>query len=497
MEAEARTLEMMTWRFLKAVLIYFAATTAAHAQAAGTKNLDGTAPASYTYGFYVQVPGARDLLAEAAAAASPKLKLYRIASTAEFKSWTGTGQPVVSFDSGRIDVAAARKLVNWEGDAAFPTTRTPVSIIYMQIIARPERDLVAYAEALDAAIAVSKALKATLIYDQELDGNVPPEDFEGWVHHGQVNAVKAFATPRQNNHVDLVGPDNPPDIGLSGPVFQSLGEGRVVTRGMRKYGLPDVLLGRFVPGVSPYWLVSAVANVLAAGRAPDADTGRLAIRASDAGVRIQVMGRTMREPEAHLRLAPAKGYQSPTGNRVLEIGFEGATEHSVFERQMQLATTVFADFKGLANDDAYALSRAIGRARAKITELAGKRAQLKADGTKVFIAYRNDSEIKTIHDGGQIPRDDWRQDWREVVSWPDDAKGFMYRRWSGDPRKGGAVYRLDPPQKIDDETFYFQDSTGDFGDVDDILIVDKNGKADGAETEVLLKTLFAKVTPKQ
>ena len=167
--------------------------------------------------------------------------------------------------------------------------------------------------------------------------------------------MKNYAAPDQSSSVDEIGPDNPRAVEIVGPVVQNQDRQGVVTRGMRKFGLPDIHLGQVMTGMSPFWLVSAVANTLAGGRMPDPETVRFEIRAGELGAKVETLGKDMAQPMIAVRLTPARELSSPTGNTILAIGFYGTPSLSLFERQVLVSDAFFGTrYHGLPAEDARA-----------------------------------------------------------------------------------------------------------------------------------------------
>lgn len=465
----------------------------------------------YSYGFYTRLDPKRDLIAEAEAIARPILRQHRLMSAAELRLWDGRGQLPIAFDRQSIPAGVAAKLRTREDDLAFPTlaalpVRAPgatsnsnsnsVTMVTIRVGVPQERNVAAYAEAHKIGVAIAEALRAPIVFDHETNVRVVFEEYRDWRFGGQVNVIKNYAVPRQSNTEDEIGPDNPPAIEISGPVVQQQDRHGVTTRGMRKLGLPDIHLGPMVPGTSPFWLVSAAANMLAGGGTPDAATGRLEFGANDLGAKAAHLGRELAQPIVAIRLTKLGTPSSPTGNAVLSIGFEGEPSLSLFERQVLVRDAFYGSpFAGLSAEDATRLSLAVARAKAKFIELEQSKAKLKETGKRVFVAFRADLDVKSVHEGNAYGS--WSPTWDEVIAWPGDKGGFLTRRWIGDPRHSGTVFKYEPPIVIGNQRFGHKDSNGTHELVDDVLVVDRAGSAQGGEVSALLKTLFPRITVKQ
>ena len=444
----------------------------------------------YGYVLYLRAEPGRNLVAEAETIAQPLLKRHRLVDAASSKAWDRTGQAPLSFeqrsgpqrDYGRMetdDGEAFSKLFPPSVASLLPgRSKALITELIVRIGAPGQRDILAYAEGVAVVVALARSLGAPAILDEETRQLLTRQE---WL-------VGASIGRRSGP----VSEQNPPIEGRGGgAITHDIFDRGWHTRGMRKLGLADLVVEDYLPGFDVHKVLEIVANVLVAGHQPDERTGDLVIRADDPALKGVVLFGAANGTST-VRLVPARPFRGRPAGRVLEISFDTQPHPSRYERQMRVHLDLRQGLHpGLSNDETLALYLAIARTKAKIKGLRDQFKSLQAAGTRVFVARETYLAIKAASE--QKGAFSWAQDWHLVMAWPLDSGHFAVRRWKGDPRAGGEVARLPKPITVGGITYKFHDLDYPYDEIEDVLVIDKNGKAIGGEVTELLKTLLPAV----
>jgi hypothetical protein len=263
---------------------------------------------------------------------------------------------------------------------------------------------------------------------------------------------------------------------------------------LRKFGLPDLVLEDYLPYLPAMGgPTSIVATLLLSGRRPDEQTGDLVIRTDDPIVaRVTYGAVNPISSKTTLRLVPARPFHGQPQSRMLEISFDGQPHPTLCERQMQVHLNLIrGPYAALSSDERRSLYLAIARARSKLKNLREQSHILHAAGTRVFVARRTDFRVVIAH--MRKTGVEWTQTWYAAMTERPDDDGSPFplmELWQGDPRQGGDVHRLPDPSVRRRVTYEVHEDTPDENWIEDVLVIDKNGKAEGGEVTELLKTLL-------
>jgi hypothetical protein len=458
----------------------------------------------HSYVLYLRAEPNRNLVAEAEAIARPLLKRHRLVDAAAGKTWDRTGQAPISFEQRSRPQEHYDKMETNDGERYselfhVPSVdgllkgrnKAPIAELVIRIGPPSQLDIPAYVEQMEPAYvegveivaALAKKFDARVVFDEETFEDRAREDWESCVYKGQQWQEPAPVTSEQN----------PPRVGLSGAIGQDYFEPRWHTRGMRKFGLPDLVLEDYLPYLPLGGPTDIVATLLLSGQRPDEQTGDLVIRTDDPVVGTLRYGGVNPSSNATLRLVPARPFHGQPQSRTLEISFHAQPHPTLYERQMQvhLDLTRGPYREVLSSDERRSLYLAIARAHSRLKSLGEHSDALRAAGTRVFVAERVDLRAATAH--MRKTNTDWTQTWYVVMKWPhDDGSPLpLIRLWQGDPRQGGDVYRSPNPFVHRGVTYEFDDRiTSEQNWIEDVLVIDKNGDAEGGEVTELLETLL-------
>ena len=347
----------------------------------------------------------------------------------------------------------------------------PVKTLAVVIGAPRRLDVGAYAEALRLTRDIAHAIDAVAFADGETSEVLRTAN----LHERLTDGLHQRGQP--------VSSANPPRLHIMEGItaFKPTPEGGLRTYGLRKLGLPDVLIADWLPSASGLELLEAAGNLLVSGKiSPRPDT-TFTLTGRDSEVRTALHGIGSGVVSAPLRFGTASTPQ------LLTLEFPGPTEAHVYERQaLFLASTITSPYLPFGADGAREVVMAIARTQSRLRELRDRFASLQAAGARVFVATRMDlvaQDLPRIRRGGN-----WLT-WDEVVSWEPEGV-VKLRRWTGDPRTGGSVFRHQPPLKVGDTVFEYSDSTLADHMVEDILLIDRSGTAQGGEVTALVARLI-------
>ena len=148
-------------------------------------------------------------------------------------------------------------------------------------------------------------------------------------------------------------------------------------------------------------------------------------------------------------------------------------------------------YPGMSVDERRALYLAVARAQSKLKDLRQQVIALGKAEKRVFAAQDVGGHVKAAYE--RKAASEWVQVWHLVVEWPSDDQGhYLVRRWKGDPRNGGEPERLPKSINVRGVTYEFYDLEL-VHEIEDVLVIDKNGKAEGGEVTEILKTLLPAV----
>lgn len=423
----------------------------------------------YEYLLYLKADAVRDPVAVARANLPTAMARHHPVTPAALRAWNGQGQIPLAVESRSL----SGKVVDEIGisDTGEPLRKVlglapnkPATVLAIMIGIPPGRDIAAYAEALQASVNIAQALKAPAFEDRET--------LELLRIQGLVERLRSGQKGRQLP----VSAANPPKFTIMGgfTALSRMEGGGVRTGGMRKAGLPDLVLGDWIPALTDTLVFDALVDRMLAGKiAPQPGSG-FEIRIGEMDVEGGLDSYARAGASAPLRFASAANAPQLPGT--LAIEFPGPPELDLYQRQILFAYALIGSpYRTLAPARARELSLAVARSQSQMRALYPRWRQLQKKGARVFVAARMDLAVK-----GEAVL------WHELLNWESDGQ-MLWRRWKGDPRAGGVVERLDKPFTLDGQTHYFIDSDARAGDVEDILIIDQHGKASGGEVTKLLK----------
>jgi hypothetical protein len=269
---------------------------------------------------------------------------------------------------------------------------------------------------------------------------------------------------------------------LASRSFRRAGLEGWVTMGMRKFGLPDLVVEDFVPGWSHHDLVGIIAQRLIEGARPDPSTGRLLIDLDDLR---SLRARRLYENadpgatrKAEIRLAPAPDFDDMPENRTLALSFDDSPGETLYERQLHVHLSLHgihaSDSFGSSPEQSRQILMAVARARARLKGLRQAFNDGLPPGDSIFVMAGAPGL------------------WCQVRKWENEHR-MKGRTWE-DPRLAAAKPRptdfakfLSPKElrQIEIEG----DRELDDGAVLDFLRVYANGRIEGAEVARLIETL--------
>lgn len=436
-----------------------------------------TLPRHHEVLLYLRGSGVPDAVAQARAAVPATLARHRLSDPAAVRAWDGQGPMPVAFEprnmNGQpLDEAEIFDTAEPLRDVLGVPALQPATALAVMIGVPRGLDIAAYVEALRLTVDVAKALRAPAFLDGETR---------------ELRRTRALAerlTEGRRGGDAPVSPTNPPRLTIMEGItaYEQQPDGGLRTRGLRKLGLPDLALADWVPGLSPFWVFDAVGNLLTSGKlaATPGTTFSLRVDQPEVAEALHDGGRPGGSAVLHLAAGATPG--------LLQIDFPGPPGTHLYERQMLVAATLWpSDYAELGEAPARELTMAVARAKSRVRELRARFPALRAQGTRVFVGTRMDFVVKHLP---HLRNDSGWVGWDEVVDWTPEGN-LKLRQWKGDPRAGGAAARYDPPLRIGDAVFEYRDS--EVGDdlIEDILLVDRSGKASGGEVTQTLTRLIA------
>src|SRR5262245_9317650 len=317
----------------------------------------------YAYILYLRSEPKRNLVAEAEAIAQPLLKRHRLVDAAAGVAWDRTGQPPISFEQRSAPQARYDEMKTDDGELFAELfhlpfvdrllkgrTTQPISELVMRIGPPSRLDIKAYVEGVEIALAVAKKLNAMVILDEETAQRQNRREWE---------LERRRCQGQQGQHpAPVISEQNPPWLGLSGHVMHDFFERGWHTRGMRKFGLPDLVLEDYCTGFNLHTVIEIVSNLLVSGHRPHEQTGDLVIRADDPALKKVMNGNP--NGKSTVRLVSAQPFDSQPQGRILAISFDAQEHATLYERQMQLHVDLLRDRTGLSSDERRSLGLAIG-----------------------------------------------------------------------------------------------------------------------------------------
>jgi hypothetical protein len=159
-------------------------------------------------------------------------------------------------------------------------SKQPITELVIRIGAPNRLDVPAYIEGVNIALTVAEKFDAPAIFDEQTGARWVRQEWRRSVYIGQLGT----------HPTAMISEHNPPLLGLTGAIEHVPFERGCHTRGMRKFGLPDLVLEDYVPRVPRHNVFEMVANLLVAGRCPHEQTGDLVIRDDDLAIRSAIHG---------------------------------------------------------------------------------------------------------------------------------------------------------------------------------------------------------------
>src|SRR5262245_3188434 len=435
-------------------------------------------PPYYSYVLYLRAEPQRDLVAEAEAIARPLLRRHRLVTAPISKDWDRAGPAPISFERRSGPQRHYDEMETQQGvrlsdlfhvplvDRLFKgRTKPPITELVIRIGAPTRLDIPAYVEGLEIAAALAKKLEAPVILDEETGLH---EHIEEWVR-------LAYEGQQGNHPQPAISEQNPPVLRFIGPTSLEPPEGhllgRWLTRGLRKLGLPDLVVTDYLPRFQASTPIEMVANLLVSGHSPDEQTGDLVIQADHPGVKAVMYAALKPGGKSTVRLVPAKPLAGQPKRRVLEITFDTKPYPTLYERQMRVHLDLVAapnlvdgPYPILSDEDMRSLWLAIARAKSKLKGLRSQWKDLLAAGTRVFVMLSED------------------------IPYAPGARAATAKIHKTNAADWTPVWHSDRvPHEYDDLHTWI-------GEVGDVLVIDKDGKAEGGEVTELLKRLLPAVT---
>lgn len=432
----------------------------------------------YEYVFFVRGKPTQDVVALAKAALPATLARHRLVEPGNLRQWDGKGpQALLALEqrSKRLaDVTQQEIFDTGEplADVLGLRHADTVTQLAVMIGVPPKLDVAAYVEALSLSISIGKALRSPAFVDNET---------------GELHLVANLRERQQEgmrSEERVISASNPPAVSIMEGITQldHLPGSGLRTRGLRKLGLPDIALERAVPGYSHLDTLQMVGNLLINGKASPTPGTTMTLRTGDPALGGNRVGRAGGAGRVHLAastLAPGP---------VLRIEFDGEPQAHEFERQMLFYSGMWGSrYPSLSAGQEKALLRALAKAKALTLELWPRLEALRLEGTRVFFAYRMDLLLSSPRSSGAP---EVEREWHQFIGEVEEGQPLV-RRWTGDPRKGGAVERMSKPLVIDGRTYEFIDSDLNLDIVDDVLVIDPRGTATGGEVLSLVRQLAA------
>lgn len=427
-------------------------------------------------------PGqAADALAQALARIPPGLGHHRVDAPAALRRWDGRAPIPVALEMRRLEGRFVDEGEIFDtGEPLREVVSTPhpepVSALAVMIGVPRGPDVAAYVEALRLTAIVASALRAPAFLDVETGELRRVNSLEERMHDGW-----------RGDGVPVSG-HNPPRLTIMDGItaYEELPTGGLRTRGLRKLGLPDLELADWLPGTSAFWVIEALGNLMISGKVSAARGAEIVVSADEPEVRQALHDQARPGAIAPLRFAGRTGKGAGKAADVLRVEFPGPAGTHLYERQALFLDSLRPSrYPALGAADAKAVSLAIARAKSRVRELRSEFASLQARGTRVFAASRMDLVLK--HPAPVAAGNDWVT-WDQVVSWSPDGS-ILLRRWKGDPRAGGQVVRHQPPIRIGELEFEYQDSEVDDFRIEDFLLIDNRGDATGGEVVALIERI--------
>jgi hypothetical protein len=464
----------------------------------------------YEYVLYFRTDPSRDLVSEATSLVQPLLKRHQVAdvstinnsdtlsiafekrlrSRSTYMKMAKTDESIAELLDQKDLGEVLRKL-----DLIKSVSPVPAIVELAIMINLPkERDIESYIEALNMTYEVAKHFHARNFRDVELGLLLPFEYLQN-----------------ERDHYEPKG--MPSSIG-GFPIFvesvKHVGQA-AHTRGMVKFGIPELVLEP-ASSIRP---LEIVADVLLLGARADASSGVLAIDGHDPVIRQKA--RVPLGGSSSVRIVPMA--LSPNGRPQLRLLFEAQKQTSVFEKQMEFLLDLGSVFHPKLNREVERDWRfAVARTRGKIANLRQNFQALTKKGVRVFISFRTDLDllwlavpcenVTWLKDPCMISEGDrskmiseGHERWYQIVKWEaEDINGdISVRKFTRDPRSGGVSAQTsrelvkllkslnpnEPVPKCEDKELEEQD-------IEDILLVQKDGRAEGGEVRAFLQSQLPK-----
>lgn len=457
-------------RVLLACLFYFAASLGVAANPPVQRY--------YEYILYLPPGAPQDPVALAQAKLPGALHEHRLAMPTSARGWDGKGKIPLAFE--------ARVINGREADLAeIHDTGEPLREVLGIVKPKPIRalavligvpvglNIAAYLESLRSTVEVANALNAAAFVDGETGQLYRIEGLAERMNAGQAGGTQAISAT------------NPPAMTIMGGItrLEHQDAGGVSLLGMHKVGLPNLYLSDWIPGVTEPMLFEAISNRMLAGRIAPKAGSTFEIRVGELGGNgeLELYGRP--NATAALQFGLAQSAAPKFGPGTLQIEFPGPVQLDLYQRQALFINALLpSQYPNLEAGKARELLLATAGAKAQVRNLRASFPVLKKAGTRVFVTARVDRQL-----GGLMAKgpNAGQAEWDELIGW--DGAQWRARRWRGDPRAGGAVYRMDKPITVGGHTYIYRDQDINEGEIDDILIIDSRGGAAGGDVERLIK----------
>lgn len=421
-------------------------------------------------------PDAAQTLQRAQAALSAPLRHHRGVDAATLRAWDGQGLTPLALEARELAGSDIDTLeIGETGEPVRQLLRrprpAPVAVLALMVGVPQRLDLAAYLEALRVGAILSRALAAPAFIDVETGGDARRSGrFAERLNEGVAGGERP------------IGADNPPSLSIMDGLtnFEPLGANGLRTRGLRRLGLPDLLIDDWLPTAPPFWLLQGAGGLLAAGRVPAQSGQRLPLRGDDPLLQRLLFGGLRPGAQAELVLADA-------GPALLRLALPGPdTGRHAYEQMAALQESLFRSrYPSLPAAQALQLAQAVARSQSGLRELRERFSALRKAGYRLFVSSRFDLLVTEADKTGKpvTPL------WDEVLSWSAD-RIIELRRWQGDPRTGGQVFRYRPPLQVGDQRYEFADSSLQDHGLEDWLLIDRDGRAQGGESTRALQHLL-------
>jgi hypothetical protein len=418
----------------------------------------------------------------------PAQRRHRVATPDEARHWNGMGDIPIAVErrpltAARIDGQAGP--VEMEGArealALAPGQGSELVAILSGVPLSPDVD--AWRESAAWTLEVARRAKAPLVDDRELD---------------EVMSLKVFTLMQA-----APGPDLRSPVSMSSTLteIKFTPQGGLRLQGLRRAGLPDVLITRRYGALEPYDLLLTIGQMLVAGSLAARPCSDFVVH-TDGKEWHEVNGssgrpggvvalgfacdegraaRDHRERNTHAtgsRTVSSRAAMRTGGAPdVLTLRFPVPAGHPEDERFMRaMVDSGNWPVSQWPRDDEVALATATSRALQRYEEAYD---QPQGKGHPRVIVVRG---LRTPGRRALENVEYW-----EVMTWRDESGSTLARQLTGDPRAGAGWRRYPPGTQVGDSNLEFVERNIVQGDIEDVLFIDDKGRVQGGDAMALVQ----------